>query len=439
MNVYDSAKMADSLIPLGYEQTSKPEEASLIIINTCHIREKATDKIFSELGIYAPLKRDNKNLIIVVAGCVVQALGDTVLARNGLIDIALGPACYHLLPEKISQVEEARKNKDKDNLRMVEAYFPKVSKFSFLKEKASERPVCSYLAIQEGCDRFCSYCVVPYTRGKEYSRPMPDIINEAYDIVAAGAKEITLLGQNVNAWHGEGYEAGKNCSLTDLLLRLNEIEGLERIRYVTSYPSLMTDDLIKVFKDAAKVMPYLHLPVQSGSDKVLKAMNRKYTRAEYLDIIAKIKDARADIALSSDFIVGFAGEEEEDFAQTLDLVDKVKFASSFSFKYSQRAGTAGAAMKGQVPEKIKGERLIILQELLQKYQEEFNQTFMDKELPVLFECNGKNNGEYVGHSPYMQTVTVKAEANVIGQILPVKIIKAGLNVLSGEIVSPLKP
>lgn len=432
MNVYDSARMADAVKAIGYTETDTAENADLIIINTCHIREKASDKIFSELGLYAPLKQQNPDLIIVLTGCVVQAIRNDILSRSPLIDIALGPACYHLLPEKITDLKQARKNYDKEQLRQVVADFPAISKFAALPKEAGRQKPVSFLAIQEGCDRFCSYCVVPYTRGKEYSRPVCDIVNEAREIVAKGAKEIILLGQNVNAWHGLNTD-GQEDNLANLLYKVAEIKDLKRLRYVTSYPSDMTDELISVFKDVPKVMPYLHLPVQSGSDKVLKAMNRKYTRKQYLDIIAKVKEVRPDIAISSDFIVGFATETDQDFADTLDLVDKVKFASSFSFKYSVRAGTTGAAMKGQVPEHIKGERLIILQKRLQQYQEDFNRTFADKTLDVLFEDKGKQTGVYIGHSPYMQTVTVVSDKNLIGQVVPVKITKTGLNTLTGTI------
>ena len=426
MNVYDSGRMADIMAGLGYGKTDNPEDADVIIINTCHIREKASDKVFSEVGRYVPLKKQNPNLIIVVAGCVVQAFADEFLARAKGVDIALGPQCYHLLGQKLREVGKQR------GIRVVEADFPLESKFDSLPEHTDCAAV-SFLAIQEGCDRFCSYCVVPYTRGAEYSRPFADVMAEARDMVAKGAREIVLLGQNVNAWHGEDEE-GKPSSLDKLIYALAKIEGLERIRFVTSYPSDMTDELIEAFGKEPKLMPYLHLPIQSGSDKVLKAMNRRYTVQEYNKIIEKLRAVRPDIAISSDFIVGFAGEDENDFNNTLKLVDKVKFASSFSFKYSPRAGTVGAAMRGQVPEDVKGARLIVLQAKLQEHQLSFNQACLGREMEVLIEGKGNKAGEFVGHSPYMQTVVVPSEEDIVGRIVKVKITKAALNNLVGEAV-----
>ncbi|MBR7158931.1 MAG: tRNA (N6-isopentenyl adenosine(37)-C2)-methylthiotransferase MiaB [Alphaproteobacteria bacterium] len=425
MNVYDSSRMMDILRNLGYEETSEYTEADLILVNTCHIREKASEKVFSELGRYGQLKKHRPDLIIVVAGCVVQAEGEELQERATFVDIALGPQNYHHLPEKLELIRRKTKK------QVIEADFPAQTKFDFLPAPGRQA-YSAYLAIQEGCDRFCSYCVVPYTRGAEYSRPAADIIREAEAMTEAGAKEITLLGQNVNAWHGIGTD-GKIWRLEDLIPRLAELPKLLRIRFVTSYPSDMTQELLQCFADYEKLMPYLHLPVQSGSDKVLKAMNRRYTSAEYLDIVYRLKDICPEIALSSDFIVGFPGEEDSDFAQTMDLVEKVGFASSFSFKYSPRPGTPGAAMKGQIPEKVKAERLDILQALLQSEQKAFNQNCIGKILPVLLEHEGKSQGQLCGRSPYLQNVNLPADKNLLGTIIPVKITKSTLNSLSGEI------
>lgn len=432
MNVYDSGRMRDILLREGYKQTEDIQKADIIIVNTCHIREKASDRIFSELGLYAPLKEANPDLIIVVAGCVVQAEGEEFLRKAKLADIALGPVSYHLLPSKIAEVKQARKDGEKSKARQISADFNGAEKFGCLPNTFGQQNACAYLAIQEGCDRFCSYCVVPYTRGPEYSRGYEEILTEAKEIIRKGAKDITLLGQNVNAWHGKD-KAGKEQTLGWLLRKVAELDGLKRLRFVTSYPSDMNDDLISVFGENEKIMPYLHLPIQSGSDNVLKAMNRRYTRAQYLDIIGKVKAVRPDIAISSDFIVGFATETDKDFQDTLDLVDEVRFASSFSFKYSPRAGTVGAALNGQIPEKIKSERLTILQAKLQQYQEDFNSRFADKNVDVLFEGAAKQAGEYMGHTPYMQTVTVKSDKDLTGDLLSVHITDAGLNGLKGKI------
>ena len=435
MNVYDSGRMRDILLQSGYQSTNDVEQADIIIINTCHIREKASEKIYSELGHYSSLKEKNPDLIIVVAGCVVQAEGERFLKKAKLVDIALGPVSYHLLPQKISELKSSREensDRGKNRYRSISAFFDGEEKFNNLPHFFGSQNCCSFLAIQEGCDRFCSYCVVPYTRGPEYSRDAEDIINEAIELVAKGARDITLLGQNVNAWHGKDAN-GKERSLAWLLEEISKTKGLQRLRFVTSYPSDMSDDLIRTFSEIPVIMPYLHLPVQSGSDKVLKAMNRRYTVSQYLDIIDKVKSARPDIAISSDFIVGFATETDDDFQDTLDLVDKVKFASSFSFKYSPRAGTLGATLSGQIPEHIKGERLSVLQAKLQHYQELFNSQFLGKQVPVLFESKAKTNGEFVGHSPYMQTVTVESDEDLIGRTLDITITTPGINTLKGKI------
>ena len=343
MNAYDSARMQDALSLLGYQKTDKPSEADIILLNTCHIREKASEKLFSEIGRLKQLKK--ADALIIVAGCVVQADGEELLKRAHAVDIAVGPQNYHRLPELITKY-----NRKKG--RVILADFPAESKFDFLPPtKATGSSV--FLAVQEGCDHFCSYCVVPYTRGCEYSRSADEILTEAKQLVATGAKEIMLLGQNVNGWHGEGAK-----DLGDIIRMLADIEGLERIRYTTSYPSEMTDNIITAHKDVKKLMPYIHLPIQSGSNTILKAMNRQYTREEYLDIVRRFREVCPDIAISSDFIVGFPGETDEDFQQTMDLVEQVGYASSFSFKYSARPGTPAAIMKNQVLETVKSEHLI---------------------------------------------------------------------------------
>lgn len=430
MNVYDSARMADVMRGLGYEETDDPVQADMVIFNTCHIREKASEKIFSELGRFKPLKEERRkqgrDLILIVAGCVVQAESDEFMNRAKYVDIAMGPQTYHRLPEMLRKLQ----NKNR-HLRIIDTDFPAEPKFDFLPE-ARSTGVSTFLAIQEGCDRFCSYCVVPYTRGAEYSRDAAGILKEARELAASGTKELMLLGQNVNAWHGEGLD-GKTWDLSRLVARIADIDGIERIRYTTSYPSDFTDDMIAMHRDIPKVMPYLHLPVQSGSDRILKAMNRRYTCAQYEDVIAKLRDVRPDIALSSDFIVGFPGETEEDFEDTLRLVDRVKFAQSYSFKYSARPGTPAAGMKNQVDEKIKGDRLERLQALLMEQHAAFNGGFLGKTVNVMPESTGRKAGTLLGHSPQMQNVVVKADVSLIGKIIPVRITKTAAAALEGEL------
>lgn len=429
MNVYDSARMADVMRGLGYEETDDPAQADMVIFNTCHIREKASEKIFSELGRFKPLKEERRkqgrDLILIVAGCVVQAESDEFMNRAKYVDIAMGPQTYHRLPEMLRKLQ----NKNR-HLRIIDTDFPAEPKFDFLPE-ARSTGVSAFLAIQEGCDRFCSYCVVPYTRGAEYSRDAAGILKEARELAASGTKELMLLGQNVNAWHGEGLD-GKTWDLSRLIARIADIDGIERIRYTTSYPSDFTDDMIAMHRDIPKVMPYLHLPVQSGSDRILKAMNRRYTCAQYEDVIAKLRDVRPDIALSSDFIVGFPGETEEDFEDTLSLVERVKFAQSYSFKYSARPGTPAAGMKDQVGEGIKGGRLERLQALLMEQHAAFNADFLGKTVDVMPESPGRKAGTLLGHSPQMQNVVVKADVSLIGKIIPVRITKTAAAALEGE-------
>ncbi|MBR6231873.1 MAG: tRNA (N6-isopentenyl adenosine(37)-C2)-methylthiotransferase MiaB [Alphaproteobacteria bacterium] len=419
MNVYDSNRMIQALMVHGFSQTDDPEKADIILLNTCHIREKASEKLFSEIGRLA--KQKKKSALIVVAGCVVQAEGREILRRSHLIDIAVGPQNYHQLPELI-----AKYNREKG--RLIVADFPTESKFDSLPMPKTSS-ANAFLAIQEGCDNFCSYCVVPYTRGCEYSRPSSEILVEAKALVKAGAKEIMLLGQNVNCWHGdEGKDLG------DLIRDVAKIKGLKRIRYTTSYPSKITQNLINTHADTPKLMPYIHLPIQAGSDKTLRAMNRQYTVAEYEEIVAAFRSVRPDIAISSDFIVGFPGETEEDFEQTLALVERVKYASSYSFKFSARPGTPASLMKNQIPEEVKTRRLIKLQKLLQSQQRTFNEATVGKVLDVLLTERGKVKGQLVGYTPYMQGTVVRAPLKMLGEIVSVKIISASATALTGEII-----
>lgn len=429
MNVYDSARIADVMRGLGYNETANPEEADMIVFNTCHIREKASEKIFSELGRYKPLKEERQkngsDLIIVVAGCVVQAESDEFMNRVKFVDIAIGPQTYHRLPEMLRKLQTSKKH-----LRIIDTEFPADPKFDHLPE-ARSNGISGFLAIQEGCDRFCSYCVVPYTRGAEYSRDMAGILEEAKQLAASGTKDLMLLGQNVNAWHGEGLN-GQPSDLSELIKRISDIEGIERIRYTTSYPSDFTDEMILMHRDIPKVMPYLHLPVQSGSDRILKGMNRRYTAKQYEEVIAKLREARPDIALSSDFIVGFPGETEEDFEQTMDLIRRVGFAQSYSFKYSARPGTPAAGMKNQITDEIMGERLEKLQKLLLEQHGIYNRSFIGKKMEVLFDGTSRKKGILMGHTPQMQNVLVKAETQMLGQTIPVLITEATATTLTAE-------
>ena len=419
MNVYDSARMRGALMVLGYSETEKPELADVILVNTCHIREKASEKLFSELGRLGQVKK--KSALIVVAGCVVQADGAEILRRSSLIDIALGPQSYHELPKILTEF-----NRKKG--REIKAEFPAESKFDYLPQP-QKSAASAFLAIQEGCDNFCSYCVVPYTRGCEYSRPSDEILKEAKELVKLGAKEIMLLGQNVNCWHGD-----KGRDLGDLIRDMAKIRDLKRIRYTTSYPSKITQNLINAHADTKKLMPYIHLPIQSGSDRILKAMNRQYTVAEYEKIVAAFRAVRPDIAISSDFIVGFPGETEEDFEQTLALVKRVRYASSFSFKFSARPGTPASLMKNQISEDVKTRRLIKLQKLLQSQQRAFNEGTVGKVLDVLLTERGKGRGQLLGYSPYMQGTVVKAPLSKLGEIVRVKITGASATALTGETI-----
>ena len=428
MNVYDSERMYELMRPHGYISTSHYNDADLIILNTCHIREKAAEKIYSELGRIAPhkinLRAQGKKLNIVVAGCVAQAEGKEIIKRQPMVDIVVGPQTYHRLPELLNSLSNTAK-------RIVDTDFPIENKFDELQKIRNNKNAVAFLSIQEGCDKFCSFCVVPYTRGSEYSRPAKDIILEAKNLIIQGAKEICLLGQNVNAYHGE-YN-NKTLSLDKLIFEIANLEGIKRIRYMTSHPADMTEGLIKAHGEVEVLMPYLHLPVQSGDDQVLKAMNRKYTSLEYLRIIEKLRDARPDVVFSTDIIIGFPGETNQAFKNTLDLVGKVNYSQAYSFKYSRRPGTPGSIMKEQVSEPMKSERLLILQEILYAQQLEFNRSFIGKSMEVLIERRKKNN-QLVGKSPYMQAVHLLEDNYDIGDILNIKVFDADKNSLKGEVV-----
>lgn len=429
MNVYDSQRIAAILESLGYQATDRAETADIVIFNTCHIREKAAEKVFSDLGrlnlIRESRLQEGKDTIIGLVGCVVQAEDEQIAKRAPFVDFATGPLTYHRIPEILEKIRR------KKGQTIIDTEFPAEAKFDFLPE--NKHPgVCAFLAIQEGCNNFCTYCVVPYTRGAEYSRPVEEVIAEAKNLVGNGCLEINLLGQNVNSYHGEDKQ-GKERDLAYLLHRLSEIDGLERLRYTTSYPADMTDDLIACHRDLKKLMPYLHLPVQSGSDNVLKAMNRRHNSSDYLRVIDKLKTANPEIGLSSDFIVGFPGETDADFEATLELVKKVGYIQAFSFKYSRRAGTPAAIMPNQVAEKIKTERLEILQDLLFSQQLKFNQSCVGKTMPVLFESEGKGKNMLFGRTPYMQNLNAKLDKQYLNKIVNIEITAAGMNTLSGQL------
>ncbi|WP_029010877.1 tRNA (N6-isopentenyl adenosine(37)-C2)-methylthiotransferase MiaB [Azospirillum halopraeferens] len=432
MNVYDSARMADVLAPLGFRPVGEPDGADMVILNTCHIREKASEKVFSELGRLRALK-DRKEtveggrMILAVAGCVAQAEGEEIVARAPYVDIVFGPQTYHTLPEMVARAHRAAG-------AVLNTDFPAESKFDFLPDEAAAPGVTAFLAVQEGCDKFCTFCVVPYTRGAEFSRPAAQVLAEARRLVAAGTREINLLGQNVNAWHGAGPDGGA-WTLGRLIRALAEIEGLERIRYTTSHPRDMDDDLIRAHGEVPQLMPYLHLPVQAGSDRVLAAMNRKHTGDDYRRLVDRLRAARPDLALSGDFIVGFPGETDADFAATLRLVHEVGYAQAYSFKYSPRPGTPAATDAVQVPEGVKGERLAALQQLLDAQQQAFNRGFVGRTVPVLFDRPGKRPGQLLGRSPYMQAVHADAGDRLLGAIVDVAVDAAHPNSLAGRVAT----
>jgi tRNA-2-methylthio-N6-dimethylallyladenosine synthase len=434
MNVYDSSRMAELLTPLGYEMTEEPEGADLAILNTCHIREKAAEKVFSELGQIRLLKnakaKGGGHMLIAVGGCLAQAEGAELLRRAPFVDIVFGPQTYHRLPEFVARAARA------SGRGILETSFPPESKFDYLPQAGAAPGVSAFLSVQEGCDKFCTFCVVPYTRGAEYSRPAAQILAEARRLVAFGAREITLLGQNVSAYHGAGPNGGK-WGLGDLLRALSVVPGLERLRYTTSHPRDVEESLIAAHRELPKLMPFLHLPVQSGSDRVLTLMNRRHTADDYRRIVERLRRARPDLALSSDFIVGFAGESEEDFAATLALVREIGFAQGFSFKYSPRPGTPAAAASGQVPEPQKAERLTLLQGLLREQQRRFNDGFLGRVQPVLLERRGRHPGQLAGKSPHHQSVHVMAGKERLGEIVPVLVRQSGGGSLGGTLAEAL--
>ncbi|KXV13796.1 (dimethylallyl)adenosine tRNA methylthiotransferase [Acetobacter malorum] len=430
MNVYDSARMSDVLRPLGYQPVDAPDAADMIILNTCHIRDRAAEKVFSELGRLRKIKEARETAgqptIIAVAGCVAQAEGQEILARAPYVDIVLGPQTYHRLPEMVARAARA-------GGAVIETDFPAEQKFDFLPDTAAPQTpgnLTAFLTIQEGCDKFCSFCVVPYTRGAEVSRSVTSVLAEARRMVESGVQDISLLGQNVNAYHGTGPD-GEVWDLARLAYALAAIPGLNRIRYATSHPRDMDDALIAAHRDLPELMPYLHLPVQSGSDKILRAMNRGHTADDYREIVRKLHAARPDLALSSDFIVGHPGETDEDFEATMQLVRDVTFAQAYSFKYSQRPGTPAAGAPLQVPEDVKDARLQALQALLREQQDAFNQSLVGQTVPVLFTSEGRKPGQISGRSPWLQPVHVTGSPDLIGREVPVRITERLTNSLNG--------
>jgi len=425
MNVYDTERMTESLQAEGYISTDSAEEADMILLNTCHIREKAAEKVYSELGRFKHLKSENPNLKIGVVGCVAQAEGEEIIRRQPLVDLVVGPQSYHKLPLLERQINNGQKK--------VEIDFPTEDKFDFLAKRTDiRRAPAAFLTIQEGCDKFCAFCVVPYTRGAEASRPVEKVVSEVHSLVDRGVKEITLLGQNVNAYHGT-YSGNSQFTLAQLIWKLEKISGLERIRYTTSHPNDMTDDLIDAHANCQKLMPYLHLPVQSGSNKILKKMNRSHTAEAYVDLISRVRKARPDILISGDFIVGFPEETDHDFADTMELIRKVKYGQSYSFKYSGRPGTP-AAERMQVPEGKKNIRLQELQKLLSEQQKTVQEDMVGRTVSVLFEKTGRQIGQVVGKSDYLHAVHVPGEENKVGLLENVLIIGSNTNSLEGKIV-----
>ena len=430
MNVYDSQKIAELLNVVGYDLSNSYTGADMVILNTCHIREKASEKVYSELGRIREekerlLKTDKRQMTIAVAGCVAQAEGEEIFARAPYVDIVVGPQAYHQLPELLAKAERLAG-------RAIALDFNPEEKFDALPLSAAQGASAA-ITVQEGCDKFCTFCVVPYTRGAEFSRPYQAIIDEAKQLAGQGAIEITLLGQNVNAYHGLRAN-GSSAGLADLIYGIAEIDEIKRIRYMTSHPHDMEEDLIAAHGECEKLMPFLHLPIQSGSDKVLKTMNRKYSAKFYLDIIARLKKARPNLAFSSDFIVGFPGEMEKDFLETLEVVKEVGYAQCYSFKYSPRAGTPGALLKDSISEEVKDERLARLQELLFKQQLEYNRQSIGKVMPVLFDRKGKLANQLLGKTEYMQSVLLTADLENLNPIVPVFITGAKQNGLSGQLI-----
>ncbi len=432
MNAYDSARIADVMAPHGYSLVDDAMGADMIVLNTCHIREKAAEKVYSELGRLRGVKEaraaQGSHLLIAVAGCVAQAEGAEIIARAPLVDIVVGPQVYHRLPEMVAKI-------DRGAAQALDTEFPAIDKFDNLPETKSAPGPSAFLTVQEGCDKFCTFCVVPYTRGAEYSRPVAQIEVEARHLADLGVKELTLLGQNVNAYHGVGPD-GEIWGLGRLIRRLAKIDGLLRLRYMTSHPRDMDDDLIATHADEAKLMPYLHLPVQSGSDQVLEAMNRGHTVDDYKRLADRIRRARSDIMLSSDFIVGFPGETDADFQATMSLVREIGYAQAFSFKYSPRPGTPAACARKQIADDTKAERLSALQDLLREQSDAFARRCVGEAIDVLFERPGRHAGQLVGRSPYLQAVHARAPDTLIGQVKRVRITEVKTNSLAGELSQP---
>ena len=438
MNVYDSHRMADTLAPEGYNETASAEDADLVILNTCHIREKAADKVYSEIGRIREMKeaaaRDGRRMLIAVAGCVAQAEGREIVRRAGAVDLVVGSQNYHRLPEMVARAQRGEK--------VIDTEFPVEDKFDALaapkQNVIAKRGISAFVTVQEGCDKFCTFCVVPYTRGAEVSRPVEKIVAEVERLADGGVREVTLIGQNVNAYHGPDPD-GAASSLGRLLRRLAQVSGILRLRYMTSHPRDMDDDLVAAHRELPGLMPYVHLPVQSGSDRILAAMNRKHTRGDYLDVIARLRAGRADLAFTSDFIVGFPGETDSDFCDTLALVEEVGYAGAFSFTYSPRPGTPAAEMEGQIPAEVKSERLQLLQAAVARHQRRFNVGFAGRTVDVLLEKPGKLAGQLVGRSPYLQAVQVMAPAEYIGSVNRVTIEEVGSNSLFGSLADESRP
>jgi len=432
MNVYDSHRMADTLAPAGFSETTQIADADLVILNTCNIREKAVDKLYSEIGRVREFKeaaeRDGRRMLIAVAGCVAQAEGQEITRRASAVDLVVGSQNYHRLPGLIARLKTGE--------QIVDTEFPADDKFDMLAapraEAIAKRGISAFVTVQEGCDKFCTFCVVPYTRGAEVSRPVEKIVDEVERLAQAGVREVTLIGQNVNAYHGQNTD-GHPATLGKLLRRLSDVPGISRLRYTTSHPRDMNDDLIAAHGDLPALMPYVHLPVQSGSDRMLAAMNRKHTRKDYLDAIARLRAARADLAFTSDFIVGFPGETEADFRDTLTLVEEVGFATAYSFMYSSRPGTPAAEMENQVPEAEKSQRLQRLQALITRHWRAFNAQSLGRTVEVLLEKPGKLPGQLVGRTPYLQAVQVMAPRSAIGSLVHVTITDLGTNTLFGAL------
>ena len=435
MNVYDAQRMTDTLAREGYVETDTAEDADLVILNTCHIREKAAEKVYSELGRLRKSQEEaGRRQMVAVAGCVAQAEGAEILKRARTVDLVVGPQSYHKLPELIAQAEARGHNR---RAGIVETEFPVEDKFDFLahptRAAIAKRGPTAFVTVQEGCDKFCTFCVVPYTRGAEVSRPLDKILDEVIRLADGGVREVTLIGQNVNAYHGLDA-AGRAVGLPELVRRIAEVPGIARVRYTTSHPRDMDDELIAAHRDMPALMPYLHLPVQSGSNRILAAMNRKHDRELFFEIVEKVRAARPDIAFSSDFIVGFPGETDEDFADTMDLVGRVGFASAFSFKYSSRPGTPAAGMDGQLPEDVKSARIYALQALLDKQKAAFDAACRGRRFDILLEKPGRFPGQLIGRSPYLQSVVVEAPREAIGTLAHVEIREVSTKSLSGDIL-----